>query len=57
MAIVEMSKLKLYGASVDKQKVLNTLFKSRLVQLKDVDEIEGTSVFFDDSKYSCRKRC
>lgn len=51
MAIVEMSKLKLYGASADKQKVLNTLFKSRLVQLKDVDEIEGTSVFFDDAKF------
>lgn len=51
MAIVEMSKLKLYGAGDDKQKVLDILFKSRLVQLKDVDEIEGTSVFFDDVKY------
>ena len=52
MAIVEMTKLKLYGASADKQKVLDSLFESRLVQLKDVEDIDNTSVFFNDQKYS-----
>ena len=49
MAIVEMSKIKLYGASADKQKVLDTLFESRLVKLKEVGEIENTSSFFDEN--------
>ena len=48
MAIVEMSKIKLYGASADKQKVLDTFFESRLVKLKEVGEIENTTCFFDE---------
>ena len=52
MAIVEMLKLKLYGANVDKQKVLDSLFETKLVQLKDVEDIDNTSVFFDDKNYS-----
>lgn len=52
MAIVEMSKIKLYGASADKQKVLDTLFESRLVKLKEVGEIENTSNFFDEKASS-----
>ncbi|MBQ3047924.1 MAG: hypothetical protein IJD48_02795 [Clostridia bacterium] len=48
MAIVEMSKIKLYGASSDKQKVLDAIFESRLVKLKEVDEIENTTCFFDE---------
>ena len=52
MAIVEMLKLKLYGANADKQKVLNGLFQTRLVQLKDVEDIDNTGVFFNELKYS-----
>jgi len=52
MAIVEMSKIKLYGASVDKQKVLDALFESRLVKLKEVGEIENTTCFFDEKSSS-----
>ena len=52
MAIVEMLKLKLYGANVDKQKVLDSLFETKLVQLKDVEDIDNTSVFFNDKNYS-----
>ena len=47
-----MLKLKLYGANVDKQKVLDSLFETKLVQLKDVEDIDNTSVFFDDKNYS-----
>ena len=52
MAIVEMSKIKLYGASADKQKLLDTLFECRLVKLKEVGEIENTSSFFDEKAAS-----
>lgn len=52
MAIVEMLKLKLYGANADKQKVLDGLFQTRLVQLKDVEDIDNTSVFFNDQNYT-----
>lgn len=52
MAIVEMSKIKLYGASADKQKLLDTLFECRLVKLKEVGEIENTSSFFDEKASS-----
>jgi len=47
-----MSKIKLYGASVDKQKVLDALFESRLVKLKEVGEIENTTCFFDEKSSS-----
>lgn len=52
MAIVEMQKLKLYGASADKQKVLNALFETQLVTLKNVDEIENTDINFNDEAYT-----
>lgn len=52
MAIVEMLKLKLYGASADKQKILDALFETQLVTLKGVDEIDGTNVLFDDEAYT-----
>ena len=52
MAIVEMLKLKLYGASADKQMILDSLFESRLVQLKDVEDIDNTSILFNDQNYS-----
>ena len=50
MSIVEMSKIKLYGLLSEKQKILNALFESRLVELKDVEEIVNTSVFYDETK-------
>ena len=52
MAIVEMLKLKLYGANADKQKLLDALFETKLVQLKDVEDIDNTSVFFNDQNYT-----
>ncbi len=52
MAIVEMQKIKLYGASADKQKVLNALFETQLITLKNVEEIENTDVFFNDEVYT-----
>ncbi|MBQ9792434.1 MAG: hypothetical protein IJW32_01630 [Clostridia bacterium] len=52
MAIVEMLKLKLYGANADKQKLLDALFATKLVQLKDVEDIDNTSIFFDDQNYT-----
>lgn len=51
MAIVEMQKLKLYGASADKQKVLNALFETKLISLKNVEEIENTDINFNDENY------
>lgn len=52
MAIVEMLKLKLYGANADKQNLLDALFETKLVQLKDVEDIDNTSIFFNDQNYA-----
>ena len=52
MAIVEMLKLKLYGIRADKQKILDALFDTNQIQLKKVEEIDNTDIFFDDVAYS-----
>jgi len=52
MAIVEMLKIKMIGVGADKGKVLNGLFESQLLELKTVDEIENTSIFFNDQNYN-----
>jgi V/A-type H+-transporting ATPase subunit I len=52
MAIVEMTKLKLFGVNVDKQKILDALFSSSCVQLTAVENTSGTKNLFDDQKSS-----
>ena len=51
MAIVEMSKLKLVALSVDKEKILNELFRTRCVELKKTTSIDGTACNFCEEKY------
>lgn len=52
MSVVEMQKIKLYGASADKNKILNALFETQLIELKTVDEIENTDINFNDEAYT-----
>lgn len=52
MAIVEMSKLTLLGVQVEKQKILDCLFSSKLVELKkDITPLANTSKLFNENKY------
>lgn len=45
MSIVEMSKLRLVGISYEKEKVLNVLHRTGVVELKRTEEIENTQTF------------
>ena len=50
MAIVKMSKLKLIGLSYEKEKILDALQKTRLVELRTPVEIEDTFLVTDERK-------
>lgn len=50
MAIVKMSKLKLIGLSYEKEKILDALHKTRLVELRTPVEIEDTFLVTDEKK-------
>ena len=47
MAIVEMQKLKLLGFNIQKDKILDDLFRSQEIQLKQVNEIDNTFLDID----------
>jgi len=51
MAIVEMLKLKLYGINSEKPQILDALFDTRQIELKTVEEIENTTINFDENSY------
>ncbi len=47
MAIVEMIKLKMLGLNSQKDKILDSFFKSKLVQLKKVENLDNTTFAID----------
>lgn len=51
MAIVEMSKLTIIGIRSQKQKLLDSLFSSKLVELKQVKALPNTSKLFNQNKF------
>ena len=52
MAIVEMSKITLFAVREDKQKILDCLFNSKLVELKnDVKPLPKTSKLFNQNRF------
>lgn len=52
MAIVEMSKIRLIGLSYHKERLLNALHKTGLVELKNTGELQDTSSFSDEKSIS-----
>ena len=50
MAIVKLSKLKLYGMVEEKTEVVDLLYKSNLVHIKDVNNIPGMTKNSNESK-------
>ena len=51
MAIVEMSKITLLGVRSQKQEILDSLFSSKIVQLKEVKVLSNTSKIFNQNKF------
>ncbi|MBQ8424786.1 MAG: hypothetical protein IJX17_02040 [Clostridia bacterium] len=50
MAIVKLSKLKLYGLSEDKKLITDLIYKSNLVHIKKVEMVSGLTNFFNENK-------
>lgn len=50
MAIVKLSKLKLYGLSEDKKQITDLIYKFNLVHIKKVENVPGLASFFNESK-------
>ena len=48
MSIAEMSKLRLIGISTEKEKILNVIHKTCVVELKKTEDIENTFEITDE---------
>ena len=50
MAIVKLSKFRLYGMNEDKDSVIDVLYKSKLLHIKNIDNVKGVTKDFDETK-------
>ena len=50
MAIVKLSKLKLYGMNEEKNKIIDMLYKSKLVHVESVKNISGLKNYYNENE-------